>query len=166
MMVLETDRLVLRWLRADDAAFIRGLLNEPAFLEFIGDRGVRSLEDARDYIREGPSKSYAANGFGLNLVLRKSDGAALGICGLLKREELEDVDLGFALCEANWGRGYAFEAARAVLAHARNHLGLGRVVAISAPGNAASIRLLEKLGMRFEKMVRLCDDEPAVMLFA
>ena len=114
MQVLETDRLDLRWLEAGDAPFILKLLNERAFLEFIGDKGVRNLADARGYIKEGPGASYAEHGFGLNCVTLKK-GTAIGICGLLKRPALDDPDLGFAFLEDYWGRGYAYEAAKAAL---------------------------------------------------
>jgi len=164
--VLETDRLVLRWLEEADAPFILELLNEPSFLQFIGDRGVRSLEDALGYIHDGPRASYKEHGFGLNLVEHKEEKRPIGMCGLLRREGLKDPDIGFAFLSRYWGRGYAFEAAGAALAHGRASFGLGRIVAITAPDNEASVRLLEKLGLSFETMVRLADDEPAVKLFS
>jgi RimJ/RimL family protein N-acetyltransferase len=164
--VLETARLSLRRLSTDDAPFVLKLLNEPSFLRFIGDRGVRSLEDARQYILEGPVRSYARHGFGVYLALRKEDSAAIGICGLLKRESLEDVDVGFALLPGYWSRGYAYEAASAVMAHGREAFGLARIVAVTDPDNSASIRVLEKLGLRFERLVRLRTDGPELKLFA
>jgi RimJ/RimL family protein N-acetyltransferase len=164
--VLGTARLNLRWLEPGDAPFIVELLNQPTFLEFIGDRGVRNLEDARKYIREGPGQSYAEHGFGLYLAELKDDRKPIGMCGLLKRETLDDVDLGFALMPQYWGQGYAFEAAAAVLAHGREAFALERIVAITSPDNEASIRLLEKLGMHFEGMVRLTEDDPEAKLFA
>jgi RimJ/RimL family protein N-acetyltransferase len=163
--VLETARLALRWLTADDAAFILALLNEPSFLRFIGDRGVRTSVQARDYILNGPVASYAQFGFGLYLVLRKADGAVLGICGLLKRETLADVDVGFAFLPEFWSRGYAFEAAEATVAHGRRDFGLKRIVAVTSPDNAASIRLIEKLGMQFERMVQLKPGSPEIRLY-
>lgn len=166
MEVLATDRLILRWLEPGDAPFILELLNQPSFLHFIGDRGVGTVEEARQYICQGPGQSYAEHGFGLYLVELKDDRTPIGMCGLLKRETLEDVDLGFAFLPAYWGQGYAFESTKAVLAHAEADFDLKRIVAITASGNEASIRLLEKLGMRFERMIRVTDDAPEVKLFA
>lgn len=166
MIVLETERLVLRRLSTHDAEFILGLLNEPSFLRYIGDRGVRTIEDARAYIAKGPIDSYDRHGFGLFLVSRKEDGAPIGMCGLLRRDALPDVDVGFAFRPAFWGQGYAFESAAAVLSYGREVLGLGRIVAITSPENEGSIRVLTKLGMRFEGMIRLADSEPEVRLFA
>ena len=166
MVVLETERLVLRRLELGDAEFILELLNDPSFLRFIGDKGVRSLDDAREYIRTGPLASYERFGFGLFLTLRREDGAPMGICGLLKRESLKDVDVGFAFLPRYWSQGYAFESATAVLAYGRQAFGLTRIVAITSPGNTASICLLEKLGLTFESMIRLSEDSPEVRLFA
>ncbi len=166
MKVLATDRLILRWLEPGDAPFILELLNQPSFLHFIGDRGVGTIEEARQYIIQGPGQSYAEHGFGLYLVELKDDLKPIGMCGLLRRETLEDVDLGFAFLPAYWGQGYAFESTKAVLAHAEADFDLKRIVAITASDNEASIRLLEKLGMRFERMIRLTDDAPEVKLFA
>lgn len=151
--VLETERLSLRRLVEDDAEFILGLLNEPSFLQYIGDRGVQTPDDARAYIRNGPMTSYAANGFGLWLVSQREDGAPVGMCGLLKRETLDDVDIGFAFRPAYWRKGYAVEAAAAVLALGQSHFGLTRIVAITQPDNLGSIRTLERLGLTFERMV-------------
>lgn len=166
MNVVETDRLILRRLSLDDAGFILVLLNEPSFLRFIGDKGVRTLEDARKYILTGPMASYERHGFGLYLALRKQDGASIGICGLLKRDSLPDVDVGFAFLPEFCSQGYAFEAASAVMAHGRGVLGLKRIVAVTAPDNHGSLRLLDKLGLRFERMVRLSEEGPEVKLFA
>ena len=165
MKVLETDRLILRWLSTDDAAFILELLNEPSFLQYIGDKGVRTLEDARNYILNGPVDMYARLGFGLYLTELKESGSPLGICGLIKRDGLEDVDIGFAFLPRFWAKGYAYESAAAVLAYAKDVLGLKRIVAITSPDNHASGRLLEKLGLRFERMMRLSEDAEEVRLF-
>ncbi len=166
MIVLETERLIVRRLGLDDAEFILELLNDPSFLRFIGDKGVRSLDDAREYIRTGPLASYERFGFGLFLTVRREDGAPMGICGLLKRESLKDVDVGFAFLPRYWSKGYAFESASAVLAYGREAFGLTRIVAITSPDNTASICLLEKLGLAFESMIRLSEDSPEVRLFA
>jgi len=166
VIVVETERLTLRRLEIGDAEFMLGLLNDPSFLRFIGDKGVRTLDDAREYILNGPVASYERFGFGLYLTALKGDRAAIGICGLLKRDSLKDVDVGFAFLPQFWSKGYAFEAASAVMAYGRNVLGLTRIVAITSPDNEASIRLLEKLGMRFEAMVRLSEESPEIRLFA
>lgn len=163
--MLETGRLVLRLLDIGDAPFMLTLLNEPSFLQHIGDRGVRTVEAAREYIRTGPLASYESLAFGLYLVESKEGGEPLGICGLLKRKALKDVDLGFAFLPRFWSKGYAFESASAVVAHARSVLGLKRIVAIVSPDNPASIGLLGKLGFRPEGPVRLSDDAPEVLLF-
>ncbi|GMU44001.1 MAG: GNAT family N-acetyltransferase [Xanthomonadales bacterium] len=143
-------RLRLRELRADDAPRVLALVNEPGWLRHIGDRGVRDLADALAYVRDGPLAMYARHGFGLWALERREDEVWLGMCGLLKRETLADVDLGYALLQEHWGRGYALEAAQACVALARERFGLARLVAIVDPQNAASIRLLCRLGMRHE----------------
>jgi RimJ/RimL family protein N-acetyltransferase len=165
-LVVETERLVVRRLSEGDAEFMLGLLNEPSFLRFIGDKGVRTLEDAREYLRKGPMRSYARFGFGLYLTTLKDGDVPIGICGLVKREALDDVDVGFAFRPDFWSQGYAFEAATAVLAHARGSLGLSRLVAIVSPDNDRSIQLLERLGLRFERMIQLAADGPEIKLFA
>jgi RimJ/RimL family protein N-acetyltransferase len=155
MIVLETERLVLRRLTADDAAFILELLNEPSFLRFIGDRGVRSLDDARRYIETGPMAMYAEHGFGMFLTELKEDAVPIGICGLMKREALPDVDVGFAFLPRFWSRGYALESATAVVELGRRAFGLKRITGITKPDNRSSIKVLERLGLTFEKLVKL-----------
>lgn len=150
----------------DDAGFIVELLNDPSFLRFIGDKGVRTTEDARQYLLTGPMDSYDRHGFGLWLVELKGTQTAIGICGLLKRESLSDVDIGFAFLPRYRSKGYAFESAAAVMDHAKAVLGLRRVVAIASDDNTGSHRVLEKLGMRFERMIRLPDDGPEIRLLA
>lgn len=164
--VLETSRLVLRTLTSGDAAFMLELLSDPSFLRYIGDRGVRTLADARRYIEAGPRASYERFGFGLYLAELKASGEPIGICGLLKRDALPDADVGFAFLPPFWGNGYAFESASAVLVYARDTLGLTRVLAITSPDNVASIGLLEKLGFVFERLTRLSEGAPDVRLFA
>ena len=166
MIVLETKRLTLRRLSTEDAAFMLELLNDPAWLRFIGDRGVRTLEDARGYILNGPVAMYQRVGFGLYLVELKQSATPIGICGLIKRVGLEDIDIGFAFLPAFCGQGYAYESASAIMTYAQDTLGLNRVVAITAPDNQRSIKLLKKLGLSFEEMLRLGEDQPEVMLFA
>jgi RimJ/RimL family protein N-acetyltransferase len=166
VVVLETDRLVLRRLTADDSPFILRLLNDPSFLQHVGDRGVRSLADARQYILSGPIASYERFGFGLFLVELKETHAPIGICGLLKRDALDDVDLGFAFVPESWSKGYAFESTSATLAYAHDTHHLKRVVAITSPDNIASINLLVKLGFYFDRMVQMPGDKTEVKLFA
>jgi RimJ/RimL family protein N-acetyltransferase len=154
MLVCETPRLRLRRLHADaDAPFILALVNEPSWLEHIGDRGVRSLDDARAYITNGPLASYAKHGFGLFCVELLESGEAIGMCGLIKRDWLDDIDVGFAFFPKFWGKGYAYESAAGVIAWARASCGVTRVAGIVKPDNHASIRVLEKLGMQFERIV-------------
>jgi len=164
-MILETDRLQLRMLTDDDAEFILRLLNEPSFIQNIGDRGVRTIDDARGYILKGPIASYEKFGFGLWMVETKSGAAPIGICGLLKRDVLEDADIGYALLPEFWSQGYALESASAVIKYASDQLGLKRVVAVTNPDNQSSIRLLEKMGFKYERMVRLSDGAPEIKLF-
>ena len=159
MKILETERLVLRQFTFEDADFILRLLNEPSFIQNIGDRGVRTLEDARSYILRVPIASYEKNGFGLYLVILKESGKSIGMCGLIKRDQLEDVDIGYAFLPEFWSKGYAVEAALAVKEYARDVIGLKRLIAITDPENQASIRVLEKIGLRFEKVVRLSEDD-------
>jgi RimJ/RimL family protein N-acetyltransferase len=162
--VIQTARLELRELNIEDADFILELLNEAGFIRFIGDKGVRTAADARNYIRQGPMDSYARNGFGLYAACLR-DGTPIGICGLVKREGLEEPDVGFAFLSRYWSKGYAVECAAAVLAHAREVLNLSRIVAITSPDNWSSIAVLEKIGLRFERMIRLVDHSPELKLF-
>jgi RimJ/RimL family protein N-acetyltransferase len=157
--------LVLRRLTLDDAPFMRRLVNEPSWLEFIGDRGVKTEEDAREYLRNGAIASYDRHGFGLWAVVLPGGESPIGICGLVKRDFLEDVDLGFAFLPEFWGKGFAREAAAAVLAHARSDFGLQRVVAITVPANRRSIALLEELGFKFEKTISH-EDKAEVLLYS
>jgi [ribosomal protein S5]-alanine N-acetyltransferase len=150
-VVVATERLVLRWLDAGDADFILELTNDPDWLRFIGDRGIRSIEDARRYIEDGPVAMYARLGFGLYAV-EVAEGVTIGICGLVKRDWLDDVDLGFAFLPRFRGAGYAHEAAAATLTHARTTLALKRLLAIVSADNLPSRRLLERLGFTFERM--------------
>ncbi len=147
-MLLETPRLTLRHFMPSDAPFILALLNSAGWLRFIGDRGVRTLADAEGYIQRAAIASYAQHGFGLYLVARRADGIPVGMCGLLKRDYLEDIDIGYALLPEFAGQGYAFEACLRVAAHARDDFGCTRLAAVVQADNAASIRVLEKLRQR------------------
>lgn len=164
MSILQTPRLALRELDFGDGEFILELLNEAGFLRHIGDKGVRSVADARDYILKGPMDSYARNGFGLYAACL-SDGTPIGICGLVRREGLDHPDVGFAFLERYWSKGYAVESAAAVLTHAEKVLNLEQIVAITSPDNAKSIAVLEKIGFQYSRMIRLAADTPELKLF-
>ncbi|NOT48068.1 MAG: GNAT family N-acetyltransferase [Acidobacteria bacterium] len=155
MKILETERLILREATADDAAFVLGLLNQPSFKKFIGDRGVRNLDQAREYIRTRFSNSYRDNGFGLFLMELKNSAEPIGLCGFVRRDTLPDPDIGFALLPQFEKQGYAFEAASATMHYGRETLGLARVLAITTLDNEASGRLLEKIGLAFDSELEL-----------
>ena len=163
--VLETERLNLRQLSTGDAAFMLELLNEPSFLRNIGDKGVRTIDDAVQFIVEGPLASYNRLGFGMWLVELKDAKTPIGICGLVKRDALPDVDIGYAFLPQFRLLGYAYESASAVMDYAKNVVGLKRLVAITNPDNAASIKVLGRVGLKFERMIRLSEDAPEIMLF-
>ena len=166
MTVTQTERLLLRWLDVRDSAFIFELVNEPSWLRYIGDKGVKTLQDAQRYIEEGPIEMYQRLGFGLYAVELKENGAPIGICGLIKRDALVDVDLGFAFLPRFWTKGYALESASAVMSYGRSALGLSRIVAIVSQDNHRSARLLEKLGFRLESSVSLQPDGDELKLYA
>ena len=166
MKILETERLLIRQLTFDDVDFIIELLNDPSFIQNIGDRKVRTVEDAQAYVLNGPVASYAKNGFGLSLVILKATGESIGMCGLIKRDALEDVDIGYAYLPRYWSKGYAIEAALAMKTYAKETAQLKRLVAIVDPANTGSIRVLEKLGMKYERMVKLSQDDNELKLFA
>ena len=163
--VAETARLRLRELASSDAAFVVELLNDPDFLTHVGDRGVRTIEDARRYIASGPGASYVRYGFGLYVVELKAPAVAAGLCGLLRRDTHPDVEIGFALLPRFRRRGYTLEAARAVMQLALGPLGLTRIVALAAPANLASIRILEALGLAFERVGNFTEDGSESCLF-
>lgn len=165
-VIARTERLTLRRFVEDDAPFVLGMLNDEAFLRYIGDRGVRTLDDARAYLRDRTIAPYAKLGYGMYLVERQSDGAPMGMCGLVKRDTLEHADIGFAFVADARGCGYARESAQAVLEHARRDCGIDRLLAIVSPDNAPSVRLLERLDFTFERMTRIAPDAPEVRVFA
>jgi|SRR5215469_4002245 len=155
MRILDTERLVLSHLTPEDAPFILELVNEPDWLRFIGDRNVHDLDGARAYIEKVRVEMYARHGFGLYKVSSKTGSIPLGMCGLLKRDSLPDADIGFAFLARHRGRGYAREAALSALEQGRRDYGLKRILAITDPENASSIRLLEKIGFRFVERLHL-----------
>ncbi|MBK7035630.1 MAG: GNAT family N-acetyltransferase [Bacteroidetes bacterium] len=162
--MIVTERLVLREVNINDADFILDLLNSKGWLQFIGDRNVRSLPDAEKYIADRIVKSYIDHGLGLYLVELKTSGTAIGLCGLIKRETLDDIDIGFAFLPEYNGFGYAFEAAISTLQFAFESLEINRLVAITTPDNINSIKLLEKIGMQFEKKI-LFEEKEELFLF-
>jgi RimJ/RimL family protein N-acetyltransferase len=157
MLVLETERLALYQFTTDDAAFIRELLNTPGWLRFIGNRNIQTLEDARKYIENVLLPSYQQFGFGFYQVRLQADDTAIGMCGLVKRPTLPAADIGYALLPAYTGRGYAAEAATAVAHYAFNTLGFPQLLAITEQENVRSMHLLGKIGLRFERPIRLAD---------
>jgi len=166
MIVMETERLILRPLNSKDAEFILALLNEPSFLRFIGDKKVRTIQDAELYILNGPVASYERHGFGLYLVELKETHTPIGICGLLKRVELPDPDIGFAFLPDFWNKGFAFESSAAVLKDARERLNLERVLAITNQDNEPSIKLLQKLGLQIERVIKMSSDSAELFLLS
>jgi RimJ/RimL family protein N-acetyltransferase len=163
---MRTARLTLRPFTQDDADFIVLLLNDPAWLRFIGDRQVRTTGDAREYLRNGAIAHAAKHGFALGAVQRTADGVPIGMCGLIRREGLDDVDLGYAFLPAYRGQGYAREAAAAWLACGFERFGLKRIVAITSVDNAASGKVLESIGMRFERRLRVAGHDEDSLLYS
>ncbi|PTX62362.1 RimJ/RimL family protein N-acetyltransferase [Kordia periserrulae] len=163
--ILETERLRLREFSLEDAEFILALVNTPAWIQYIGDRNIKTPGVAEEYIQETLQKSYAKNGFGLWLMERKEDEESIGMCGLVKRQSLEHVDIGFALLPEYGRQGYTLEAAKATLQYSKEKLKLNTIVAITDPENIASIGLLHKLGMQFDKKLQLSEDN-TVLLFS
>ena len=163
--MVETPRLIVRQLTPADDEFLVGLFNEPSFIANIGDRNIRSAEDARRFIMEVPMASYQRNGHGHYRVELK-DGTVIGTCGLIRRDYIRETDIGFAYLPAYWGQGYAYEAAEAVLKFGRETLGLKRIVAVVSPHNTPSMRLLEKLGLRYEGPTQLAPGAETIHLYA
>lgn len=166
MKIVETERLLLRHLTEEDAVFIVTLLNEPDWIKYIGDRGIRTVEAAKKYIEEGPISMYKEHGIGVYLIETKEEGTPIGLCGLLHRDFLKDVDLGFALLSQYWGNGYAFEAARATLTYGAEILGQRRIVGFTSLDNEKSANLLQKLGMKDEGTIKYASTSEDIRLFA
>lgn len=163
--VLHTARLELRWLTRDDAPMMLAVWNDPAFLRYVGDRGIRTLEQARAAIEAGPLGLYSQYGYGPFRLRLRDAGADVGICGLFRRATLDEPDIGFAILPDYCGRGLGFESSVAVLDHARHELGLPAVTAIVSPDNAASVGLLGKLGLHYDRAIRMPGDEHDVSLY-
>lgn len=165
-MIFETERLEFRQLNLNHAEFIIKLLNSPGWLQYIGDRGVKTHSDAVDYLMKGPLKSYKDFGYGLWLVQLKKITTPIGLCGLIKRDYLEDADIGFAFLPDYTGKGYGYEAVMATLEVAKSHYHLKRIVAITSKNNQASISLLQKTGFHFETTITASNDPEELNLFA
>ena len=165
-IIVETPRLQLRQLTVDDAEFIFDLVNQPSFLANIGDKGVRDLDDAREFILDGPWRRGQKPGYGQLLVELKPDLVPIGVCGLLYREQLDVTDVGCAFLPRYWRQGFAFESTSAVIEYGRSTLGIDTIVALTAEHNTASIALLAKLGMHFERIVKMTEDDPGTALYS
>lgn len=164
MKILETARLNLRTITPADAPFYLELVNDPAFIEHIGDRGIRTLEEAERAVKDGPQAMQEARGHSLYVVELKETGTPIGMSGLIKRDTLDDVDIGYAFLPQYRGRGYAYEAGQAVLAYAPT-IGIRRVAAITSPKNVASNQLLKKLGLRFDRFAHLTAEDPGTNVY-
>jgi len=164
--IIETERLCLRYLRLDDAEFIVELLNEPDWIKYIGDRGVRTVEGAQSYILNGPMAMYKEHRIGLYLVELKESETPIGVCGLIQRDFLKDVDLGFGFLSKYWGYGYAYEAANATLNYGIEERGYERIAGFTSLDNEKSANLLQKLGMKDEGNIRYSTTAEYVRLFA
>jgi len=165
MHIFETDRLLISRFTLKDASFVLKLVNEPSWIRFIGDRNIRTIDDAKDYLKNGPMKSYKQFGFGLYLVKLKADSTPIGMCGLLRRDTLDAVDIGFAFMPQYTGKGFAYESSGTVLKHAHEVMGIKRILAITSPDNIRSINLLEKQGFVFKRMIRLTVEADESRLF-
>lgn len=163
--ILQTDRLSIRQLTLEDAPFILQLLNTPGWLRYIGDRNVRSVEQAHNYIQKGPLLSYAQHGFGLWLVSMRDLNLPIGLCGLLKRATLDFPDIGFAFLPEHAKNGYALESTNATVNYARSVLKLNRLLAVTQPNNEASIALLTKLGFTYKQPFSFTDDPQVLNLY-
>ncbi|MFC6040946.1 GNAT family N-acetyltransferase [Paenisporosarcina macmurdoensis] len=166
MKIIETERLVLRHMKTEDAKFMLELLNEPAWIKYIGDRGIRTIDEAIKYIEDGPMTMYEEKGIGLYLVELKESETPIGICGLIQRDFLKDVDLGFAIHSKYWGNGYACEAAQATLIYGNEVLGFQRIAGFTSLDNEKSAKLLLKLGMIEEDKIKFASTQEEVRLFA
>lgn len=164
--ILETERLRLREFTLEDTAFIIELLNSPGWLQYIGDRNIKTEEQAAAYLQNGPLKSYGKNGYGLSLVEKKDDGAPVGMCGIINRDNLDTPDIGFAFLPAYIGLGYGSEIANATLQYAKDVLGMPKVVAVVMAENTPSKRLLEKIGMQYVKNFSFPESKEELLLYS
>jgi len=165
-MIVETKRLRIREITVEDAQFVLRLVNEPSFVSNIGDKGLRSLDDAKRFILEGYWTNQERSGYGMFLVELKGGGHSIGGCGLLYRKVLDVTDIGFAFLPEYWNRGFAYEAAEAILDYGHSTLGVNKIVGLTSADNLGSINLLKKLGMDYEKTVKMSDDDPGTVLYS
>jgi len=166
-MIAETNRLIISKITLDDAAFFLELVNTPNFIKYIGDRNLKTVEDAKTYLKNGTLKSYEDFGFGFyKLLLKEENNKAIGTCGLVKREQLDNVDIGFAMLPNYEGKGFGYESCIAVLKLAKEQFKLNKVLAITLPTNNNSIKLLEKIGLSYEKRIKPFEDDEELLLFA
>jgi len=163
--LIRTERLRLRWITLDDADLLLAIWNDPDFIRYVGDRGIRTLDEARKTAKEKVLKHYEEHGYGPYRVSRLETDQAMGICSLLKRENLEHPDIGYGFLPGFCGQGFAIEAAQAVLTHARDDMELPYLSAIVSPENTRSTRLLEKLGMKAESSVRMPGEDEDLLLY-
>jgi len=162
---LETERLSLRRLTLDDAELMLAVWNDPAFIRYVGDRGIRSIDEARVALEEGALKLFSDYGYGPFRVALITDDTPIGVCGLFRREGLDEPDIGFSILPEHWRKGYAHEAASAVVGHAMTDLRLGRLTAVVSPENVASVALIKKLGLQFERMHCLPGDDDDIAIY-
>lgn len=165
MNILQTERLLIRQMTQDDAKFILELLNSPKWIQFIGDRNIHTLEEAVEYIHTRVQPNYEALGFGFYLVERIADQVKIGNCGLTKRDGMEHADIGYSLLEKYEGNGYAYEATQAILKYGFEVHQLKHIEAITTPDNQSSLKLLNKLGLRYKRKTTLPGDEAELLLF-
>jgi RimJ/RimL family protein N-acetyltransferase len=163
--ILETKRLKLREFQTDDAQFIIELLNSEGWLQFIGDRNIKTMEQAINYLENGPIKSYRVNGYGLWLIEIKEDSRPIGMCGIINRDSLDTPDIGYALLPEFFRFGYGFEIADATLTYAKDQLKISNISAITTPINTRSIRLLEKIGLKFNRTILFGDENEELLLY-
>ena len=166
MEMIESERLFLRPLTLEDVKFIIQLLNTDEFIKYIGDRNVKTIEEAENYLLNGPLKSYETNGFGLSLVELKTARIPIGMCGLLKRDYLDHPDIGFAFLPDYTGKGYAYEIVKEIIHYGLQRLQIEKILAIVLPGNSPSIKLLERAGFRYEKNFISPDSNEELCLYS
>ena len=166
MIITETNRLIISKISIEDAPFFLKLVNTPHWIKYIGDRNLKTIQDAENYLTNGILKSYKEFGFGFYLLQNKSDSEPIGICGLVKRDPLDEVDFGFALLPEFEAQGFGFEASIAILKIAEDIFKIKKILAITLPINSNSIKLLDKLGFNYEKRVKLYEDDEELLLFA
>jgi len=167
MVIAETDRLLLSKITIDDAPFILELVNTPDWIKYIGDRNIKTVEQAETHIKNNQLKCYETHGFGYyKLQVKAENLKTIGTSGLLRRDNLEHVDIGFSFIPDYHGKGYGFEAASEIMKLAKDKFNIKTLCAITLPINQPSINLLEKLGLSYQKTVKPFEDDEELLLFA